>query len=226
MSTLKPREAERLKSVEDKVQRRIHTTLSAEVVSYDSTEKKATVRILPYVDEPVADLQDVPVVWSSTNRFSSEGGLQAGDQGLLHCHELDPSEVYRLGAQTAIKNWRRHGYYGEFSPRIVGDGIAKGPALGPTEWAISAIDGSVQIKLSTDGTVTIKAETIKLSSDAPGDFMALASKVEENLNNLKTAFDSHTHMHAPGPSAPVPTAPPAAPAPTISSTASAHVESD
>jgi hypothetical protein len=191
MSTLEPRQAEIFESFAEKLQRRIHTHLCGKVVSYDSNERLATVR--PLQEHPLEDRLDdfvgIPVIWSSTGRWASEGGLQVGDPGLILFHELDPSEVYRLGGEAAVKNLRRHGYYAEFLPRAVTP-YARGPALGPNEWVIGSVDGEVQLVLSTDGTVTIKASTIKLGSDAPGDAVALASIVDQHFTAIKTAIAS------------------------------------
>ena len=188
MSTLNPRQAEIFESFAEKLQRRIHTNLCGEVVSYDSTNRLATVKALQkHPEEDALDnFVDIQVIWSSTGRWSSEGGLQVGDPGLIICHELDPAEVYRLGGEAGIRNLRRHGYYVEFLPRLVSP-YMRGPALGPNDWAIGSTDGTVQLKLSTDGTITVKGGTINLGSDSPGDAVSLASLVDQHFTTLKTA---------------------------------------
>ena len=74
--------------------------------------------------------------------------------------------------------------------------------------------GEWRVFVSDDGTV-------HLGSREPGDFAARASLVDAelaaikaDLDALKTAYDGHTHLYSPGPSAPAPSAPPATPAPT------------
>ncbi len=59
-----------------------------------------------------------------------------------------------------------------------------------------------------------------LGSPGASDALALASLVKGELDlvkvdfdALKTEYDTHTHLHSPGPSPPAPTAPPAVPAP-------------
>src|SRR5690606_41518441 len=50
--------------------------------------------------------------------------------------------------------------------------------------------------------------------------VALAGLVSERLDALQQAFDNHTHLYSPGPSAPAPTAPPASPVGPLDSVAS------
>jgi hypothetical protein len=74
--------------------------------------------------------------------------------------------------------------------------------------------GNWRVFLDDDGTV-------HLGERDPADFVALASLVKAELDDikadfdaLKSAFDAHTHLYSPGPSPSAPTAPPATPAPT------------
>lgn len=56
--------------------------------------------------------------------------------------------------------------------------------------------------------------------------VALATLVKSELDRFASVFDAHTHLHAPGPGAPVPTAPPAAPISPVSEVASQKLKTE
>lgn len=49
------------------------------------------------------------------------------------------------------------------------------------------------------GRIVVTAPEIRLGSDSASDFVALASKVLDRLNQIKVAFDGHTHAAGTGP---------------------------
>jgi hypothetical protein len=59
-----------------------------------------------------------------------------------------------------------------------------------------------------------------------GGFVALAQLVLTELGKIKTAYDSHTHLYNPGPSALVATAAPLPVLPTAGSVASTNLKAD
>lgn len=81
------------------------------------------------------------------------------------------------------------------------------PGLQPGEKEIYSTDNPVtikkaKIKFGTDGKLTLNGGT---------DFAVRFSALETAFNQLKSDYDLHTHLYSPGPSAPAPTAAPAAP---------------
>ena len=56
---------------------------------------------------------------------------------------------------------------------------------------------------------------IKIGSATASQPFILSLILETFLNSVVSIFNGHTHLHNPGPSAPVPTAPPAAPFPSV-----------
>lgn len=81
-----------------------------------------------------------------------------------------------------------------------------------------------EMQVSAPNAIRLLADLIVLSGD--GDAVALASKVANELQAIKTAFDSHTHLYSPGPSSPAPTAAPAVPMPAPGDVASSKVKAD
>jgi hypothetical protein len=84
--------------------------------------------------------------------------------------------------------------------------------------------GAWKVFLDDDGTV-------HLGERDAGDFVALASLVKAELDEIKadidaltSAFDTHTHMYSPGPSPSAPTAVPTTPGPTPHTPASVASE--
>jgi hypothetical protein len=101
-------------------------------------------------------------------------------------------------------------------------------------WALPTNITTGHAQGGVTGTLTIGAEgqapclvingsTIQLGTTG-GDYLALASLVDQAVATIVAAFNGHTHMYSPGPSAPVPTASPTAPiTPAPGSVASALV---
>lgn len=79
-----------------------------------------------------------------------------------------------------------------------------------------------EVQVSASNAIKLLSDLIVLSGD--GDAVALASKVLEQLQNIKAAYDTHTHLYSPGPSSPAPTAPPAVPMATPGTVASTKVK--
>jgi hypothetical protein len=67
--------------------------------------------------------------------------------------------------------------------------------------ALAKITASTQIELNGNGNWAIKFTEMQTAFN----------QLKTDLNTFITAFNTHTHLYAPGPSAPAPTAPPAAP---------------
>jgi len=186
MSLLEPREAQRLEEFGSRLQHRIQTAASAKV-------RKVSGRLVDldvlqiYPGEAKVVLRDVPVVHLGTATIGVRIGLEVGAEGLVVFHRLDPSETYRLNEPVEIKNLREHGFYPEFFPRCASeDSPGEWPASG--EISVGLPDASVELRVTADA-ITVKAPTVNLVSDSPGDYAALASKTEAALDVLKSALD-------------------------------------
>ena len=236
MSEIKPDLTTALQPHFSRLQRRINTHWEAEVVSYDSATQLAKVQILVYEpdeglpDDPI----DVPVVFPGSATLRIGWGLAAGDPGYLFCHKLNPAGYRRTGQRCSAPGKRLHGMFCEFVPRRSTEASQWSDPVQEGEIAIGLVDGSVEIRINDAGEVTIKASTINLGTASPGDYVALASKVDDALaalkdftNNLQTDYGTHTHTAAPGggPTSP-PIVPLVNPAPTLDPTGSEVVALD
>jgi hypothetical protein len=236
MTILDPRMSQTLSESPKRAQKRIHTSTICKVIKYYSTGPEAgTVDVQPLVhlpgEEPDAPVLGIPVVWEASAIFRVAFGLKPGDEGILIYHELDPSEGWRNNSVAAVVNQRLHGRYGEFIPRRASDvTVWQGLYPDENELVIGTTNESVEIKIHSDGTVSIKATKIKLGSDAVSlpDHVATANKTDADIAILKSAVVAGFNALVGAPAGPIGAPAVAAfnAAATTLGTASAKVEID
>jgi hypothetical protein len=173
--------------------RDLHTALPGRVESYDAS--KQTCDVLPMIKRQIPDgsggykIEDLPVLPNVPVAFPRGGGgffmsfpLQKGDFVMLVFCERAIGAWRKKGEATSPGDLRTHSLAGAVaypglypSDGKLEDAHAQNMVLGK--------DGSTaQIHLKTDGSVHLGGEN-------GAEFVALATKVQNQLNALKTAIN-------------------------------------
>lgn len=184
----------------------VHTTIVARVTKVDVAKGMCDAQPVikrKYADGEVVELpviSNVPIAnYRAGNAFISLP-VKVGDYVELRISErsldvwlekggvVDPLDPRKFNLTDAIA------YPGVYPFTM--------PPEGATADDIIIRNGSSKITVKPDGVIALGGES---------DAIALASKVLTELENIKTAFDNHTHLYNPGPSAPAPSQTPAVP---------------
>ncbi len=190
----------------------VRVALPCRVESYDRAAQTVnvtpqTMRVIPGSPGDEDIVEAMPVLPNVKVAFGRGGGafvsfpLVKGDFGHVVFSDASIDIWRKVGAVTHPGDVTPHGFGGAvFYP------VSLYPDAQPlvdahADNVVVGFDGGAQIHIKPDGTVALGAES-------PADFVALAAKVVDELNALRTAFNDHTHL------IPVYTAPVATPAPT------------
>jgi hypothetical protein len=186
------------------LQEELHTAIPGRVESYDIEAQTADVRpmiraAIPrrgggVLSEELPTIRAVPVVHPRWGDFSIHAPLAAGDSVLLIMCERDIARWRQTGQISDPLDRRAHhlahavaipGLY----PRTGNLGADARPA---DAMVIGRVAGEVttRIVIGTDGVVTIDASQIRLGSPDAADGVALASKVNEQVDAITAALDA------------------------------------
>lgn len=164
----------------------VNVALPATVVAYDEATQLATVKLVPCFrrrdpsqggavvcyDPP--DLPGVPVAFPGAGDWSITWPLAAGDAGLVVFADRSLSEWKATGAdRTEPQDPRRH----DLTDAVFVPGLRSPADALPA----AAVDASALV---------IRGATIKLGSSAAADAVALASKVDTQLQAIKNMLDT------------------------------------
>lgn len=166
----------------------VNVQLPATIVSYDADEQRATIQLVPSFRRTVRGsvtlyrpppIPNVPVAFmgGGGGDYSDTWPLQAGDMGLAMFCDRSIDEWLSTGASgTEPQSDRRHD---------ITDAVFL-PAARPFADPVPAagLDASARV---------IRAPLLKLGSSAASDFVALASLVQQEIQALWTALQTHTH---------------------------------
>lgn len=197
----------------------LHTAMPGVVVSYDATSQTADIR--PAIKDVYRDkdgvrqVEDLPILPKVPVLFPRGGGfhlsfpLTAGDGVLLIFSEVSIDRWRESSQVTDPGDLRRHGLSGAVAI----------PGVGPADSALNDASASDLVlgKDGQEGKVVVKNDSVEIAGGA--DFVALAQKVLTELQAVKTAYDSHTHLYLPGPGASTTTATAVPPLPAPNSMA-------
>ena len=170
----------------------VHTSIPATVLDYDAEEQTVTAQIgvrfsrvnsegerIPYDPPP---LPNVPVLWAAGGGgdYSDTWPLEEGD------------ELELIFAERSIDEW------------VITDGDVVTPAdtrrFNLTDAVALPVRSSAELPdeaLSTDARV-IRGPLIRMGSAAADDHVALASRVQAELDALWEALENHSHSYTPG----------------------------
>jgi hypothetical protein len=162
----------------DSQQDELHTALPGRVVSYDDAAQVADVaplinRSLPRSDgsrasEALPTIRAVPVMFPSSGDFYVRFPVAAGDEGLLLICERDPARWRVTGQISDPIDVRTH----HLAHAVFYPGLRSRPK------ALPASTGQYVELGKTTGTP---------------DFVTLANKVKTALDDIRTAYNTHTH---------------------------------
>jgi len=175
----------------------LHTITIGRVLTYYPTDLTADIEVCiarplqsaneEVVYEPLGTLPKVPVQFPRTKKYSIVFPLEAGDTVVLLFCETSIAE-WRMGAKTGEPaDTRRHSIgYPIAIPGLFPD---LEPATNATTTPGAMVLGS---ETSATSKVEITASGIFLGHGA-SDFIALSSKVDAAIANIRAAFNSHIH---------------------------------
>lgn len=148
----------------------VHTSLPGEIVDYDATTQRATVRLgLTHDGETMPNLPDVPVLWPGGASGFMHGELNAGDGVLvLFCEESFGQWDVAGGTQDPGL-LRRHGLHATAIPGFRREGKAF-----DVQAAISYLTGT----------------EVRLGANDASDFVALSSLVSTQLQVIVDAINN------------------------------------
>lgn len=227
-----PTERAILDAREEQQELRAFVALPGRVQSYDPVTQTADIVPLIRQQVPQPDgsyaMEALPVLPSVPVLFPRVAGW-------FLAFAIVPGDTVQILVNTAAIGHWREGDGGVTDPgdlrrQHLAHAVAipglyrRGAALGNAPSGTNAIvmgadaDGGTRLTFRTNGSVLVTqgaGVVVQIDADgtvhlggAAGEFVALANLVAARLTALQSAFDSHTHLYAPGPGAPVPTAPP------------------
>lgn len=170
--------------------------LPGRVESYDASAQTADVkpmirRLVPtpdedHISEEMPVIYSVPVCHPGGNGWGLHIPLAAGDTVLLVFSQWDPSEWRRTGDIADPADHRSHN--ASHAVAIPGYRSKQAPISGAS---------SSDVTFMKDGFgITIKSDKVEIGGSS--DAAALASKVDDQLNDLKTALNGWTPVSQDG----------------------------
>jgi hypothetical protein len=185
-------------------QAEMHVSLPGRIETYDAAEQKADIqpllqRVLVAEDGTELDPETLPILHDVPVRFARGGGffqsfpLAEGD--LVHLVFVERSMDQYLGGQGEVTrplDFRMHNLSDAVAyPGLYPRGLSLSDAH--AENAVWGKDGGGQIHIKPDGEVDIGSENA-------ADFVALAQKVFDEIDALRTTVNSHitnynSHIH-------------------------------
>ena len=176
----------------DLLQEEIHTAMPGQVTAYDPQTQLADVQLMikkPQFDDadnrldPVSFpvLPKVPVRWPQAGGFAFVLPMQIGDFVWVTFSELGTGEFRTTGQESEPLDIGRHTItYPYCSPGAPPDNMAI------TDNTVQGGTGAMIGQIGTTNQITITHGGIQLGGPTVTDAMALASKVNDNLNALTT----------------------------------------
>jgi hypothetical protein len=177
----------------------MHTALIAIVESYDAEKQQVNAtpvlrrRIQKFtggwVREQLPMLCDVPVLFPRAGGFFISFPIQQGDFVQLLFNEVSIDDWLNDATSTIAHNER-------FSLQ----GAIAIPGIFPSAKAlVEAHKTNLVLGQEQGPQIHIDGEKIRLGSEKADQALAIASKVKEELDRIKSAFNNHSHMGSSGP---------------------------
>ncbi len=230
-SNFTPQLEEVLKNAIEQRLVQLHTSMPGVIAKYDSQKQVADVRPAikrKYSSGEIVELPlltNVPVAHPRAGKARIHLPLKAGDS------------VEICFSERSLENWNfKGGIVDPEDPRKhhLSDAYVK-PCLYPnmdpfkvTEpEAIEIVNDKAEIFIKADGSVSIKGKSILLGDHSLSEFVAIASKVKEEIEALSKWAATHTHivsMNGPAGKQEGTAVAPMAPPPTVKEMGSAKVK--
>ena len=177
----------------------MHTALIAEVESYDSAKQQVNVKPIlkrrienthgKWMNEELPMLCDIPVLFSRAGGFFLTLPLRQGDFVQLIINEEAIDEWFS-SSTSMIANGKRFSLQGAVAI----------PGIHPQAKALSgAHETNLVLGRENGPQIHVDDEKIRLGSHKADEALAIASKVREELDRIKRAFNNHSHVSSSGP---------------------------
>lgn len=172
----------------------VHTALIAKVESYDAAKQQVDVAPMlkrsletidgEWVSEQLPVLCDVPVLFPRSGGFFISFPIQQGDFVQLLFNETDIEAWLENKEPTIVHN-----------QRFTLQGAVALPGIFPEALALTGAHQSNLVVGKEQGLqIHIDEQKIRLGSADASEALAIASKVREELDRIKSAYHSHTHF--------------------------------
>jgi hypothetical protein len=210
----------------------LHVALPGTVVKFDSVNQTADVKPLlsravvfddgDETQEIYPVIPSVPVVFPRGGGYFMSFPLAPGDNVLLVFIERSIDSYFYSAGQADINpiDLRKHDLSDAVAfpcfypiPKALKEELSSGAVFGKEHGA--------QVRATGEAI-----EVVTAGASAATDFVAMSTKVLTELGKIKTAYDTHTHLYNPGPSAAVATATPLPVLPTASPVVSTNLKAD
>lgn len=177
----------------------VHTALIAKVERYDAEQQlvdvapvlKRSIKTLDgeWAHEFLPVLCDVPVLFPRAGGFFLSFPIQAGDF------------VQLIFNEASIEAWLTDKAPGALcSQRFSLEGAVALPGVFPFNKALPGAHAENLVLGQEQGLqIHIDGQKIRLGSAEAHEALAIASKVREELDHIKSVFNSHTHITFKGP---------------------------
>jgi hypothetical protein len=170
-----------------------HTALIAKVESYDAKKQLVDVspvlkhRIKNHEDEWVSEqlpmLCDVPVLFPRAGGFFISFPIQPGDFVQLIFNEVDIEEWFEKSSSVVTCN-----------QRFTLQGAIAIPGIYPqTKALLDAHETNLVLGKEQGLQIHIDSEKIRLGSADAREALAIASKVRDELEKIRSTFNLHSH---------------------------------
>jgi hypothetical protein len=198
LMTQTPTLAQLLKQAIDNRLLDVHTALIAKVESYDAERQLVDVSPVlkrsiknqdgEWVNEQLPMLCDVPVLFPRAGGFFISFPIQSGDFVQLIFNEVDIEGWLEDSLPTIA-----------CSQRFTIQGAIAIPGVYPQAKALMGAH-AVNLVLGKDEglQIHIDDQKIRLGSAEANEALAIASKVKEELERIKSAFNGHSHLSSMG----------------------------
>lgn len=176
----------------------VHTALIGRIEKYDASSQLADIQpVLRRAiktqeginQEDLPLLVDVPVIFPRAGGFFLSLPIQSGDYVQVIFNESSIDEFLTVSTPTI-----------ESAGRFTLQGAVAIPGIFPQSASLQGAHKTNFVAGQDNGVqIHIDGEKIRLGSDKADEALAIASKVKEELDRIKSAFNGHTHISSTGP---------------------------
>lgn len=176
----------------------VHTALIGRIEKYDASSQLADIQpVLRRAiktheginQEDLPLLVDVPVIFPRAGSFFLSLPIQLGDYVQVIFNETSIDEFFTASTPTT-----------KSAGRFTLQGAVAMPGIFPHAASLQSAHKNNLVAGKDDGVqIHIDGEKIRLGSDKADEALAVASKVKEELDRIKSAFNGHTHISSTGP---------------------------
>ncbi len=227
-SSFTPQLEEVLKNAIEQRLVQVHTSMPGVIAKYDPQKQVADVRPAIKRKYPSGEIVELPLLTNVPVAHPRAGKAR------IHLPLKEGDSVEICFSERSLENWNaKGGIVDPEDPRKhhLSDAYVK-PCLYPSKdpftvtepEAIEIVNGTAEIFIKADGSVSIKGSSLLLGDHSLSEFVAIASKVKTEIEALRTWAASHTHPYVDSPVGPSVTSPSPSPPPAVNDVGSTKVK--